>query len=73
MSLVTAKEVAQVIGLEKLGFLGTFVGWFLMRILRISTINKIYNNNKNKTDLDFLNGVLDDCNIKFEIPEEDLK
>ncbi|MEE9408160.1 MAG: lysophospholipid acyltransferase family protein [Polaribacter sp.] len=73
MALVTSKEISQVIGLQKLGFLGTFVGWILLRILRISSINKIYDNNKNKTDLDFLNGILDDCNIKFEIPEEDLK
>ncbi|QTD38727.1 lysophospholipid acyltransferase family protein [Polaribacter batillariae] len=73
MALVTSKEIAQVIGLEKFGFLGTFVGWLLLRILRISSINKIYDNNKNKADLDFLNGVLDDCNIRFEIPEEDLK
>jgi len=73
MALVTSKEIAQVIGLHKLGFFGTFVGWVLLRILRISAINKIYDNNKNKTDLDFLNGVLDDCNINFEIPEEDLK
>jgi putative hemolysin len=73
MALVTSKEIAQIIGLEKFGFLGTFVGWLLIRVLRISTINKIYNNNKDKTDLNFLNGVLDDCNIRFEIPEEDLK
>ena len=73
MALVTSKEISQVIGLERFGFLGTFVGWSLLRVLRISTINKIYENNKHKTDLDFLNGVLDDCNIKFEIPEEDLK
>ena len=73
MALVTSKEISQVIGLEKFGFLGAFVGWSLLRVLRISTINKIYENNKHKTDLDFLNGVLDDCNIKFEIPEEDLK
>ena len=73
MALVTSKEIAHVIGLQKLGFFGTFVGWVLLRILRISVINKIYDNNKNKTDLDFLNGVLDDCNINFEIPDEDLK
>jgi putative hemolysin len=73
MALVTSKEIARVIGLHKLGFFGTFVGWVLLRILRISAINKIYDNNKNKTDLDFLNGVLDDCNINFEIPDEDLK
>ncbi|WP_158840689.1 GNAT family N-acyltransferase [Polaribacter sp. L3A8] len=73
MALVTSKEIAQVIGLHKLGFLGTFMGWILLRILRISAINRIYEKNKNKIDLDFLNGILDDCNIKFEIPEEDLK
>ena len=73
MALVTSKEISQVLGLQKFGFLGTFIGWVLLRILRISAINKIYENNKNKSDLDFLNGVLEDCDIKFEIPEEDLK
>ena len=73
MSLVTSKEISQVIGLHKLGFLGSFVGWIILRILRISAINKIYDNNKNKSDLNFLNGILNDCKIKFEIPEEDLK
>ncbi|MDP5105706.1 MAG: lysophospholipid acyltransferase family protein, partial [Polaribacter sp.] len=73
MALVTSKEIAQIIGLKKFGFLGTFVGWLLIRVLRISAVNRIYNNNKNKTELNFLNGVLDDCKIKFEIPEEDLK
>ena len=73
MSLVSSKEIAHVIGLQQFGFLGTFVGWVLLRILRISAINKIYDKNKNKADLDFLNGILDDCKIKFEIPEEDLK
>jgi putative hemolysin len=73
MALVTSKEVSQVIGLQKFGFLGTFVGWVLLRVLRISAINKIYENNKHKSDLNFLNGILGDCKIKFEIPEEDLK
>ncbi len=73
MGLVTSKEIAKIVGVEKLGVVGTFIGWLLIRILRISAINKIYNNNKNKSDLSFLNGVLDDCKIEFEIPEEDLK
>jgi len=73
MALVTSKEIAQVIGLQKLGLIGTFIGWLLIRVLRISALNRIYNNNKHKSDLDFLNGVLDDCKIEFEIPEEDLK
>lgn len=73
MALVTSKEIAQVIGLQKLGFVGTFIGWLLIRVLRISKVNKVYDNNKNKSDLEFLNGVLENCNVQFQIPEEDLK
>jgi len=73
MSLVTAKEVAKVINLDKYGFIGTFFGWTLMKILRISTINKIYNNHKDLKDLEFFTALLDDLQINFEIPEEDLR
>ena len=73
MSIVTSKEIANVLGVSKYGFLGTFVGWLLMRILRISKVNKVYNNHKHKSDLDFLNGILGEFKIEFEIPEDDLK
>jgi putative hemolysin len=73
MSLVTAKEVAKVINLDKYGFIGTFFGWLLIKILRISAINKIYNKNKHLNGLDFFSSLLDDLQIKFEIPEEDLR
>ena len=71
--LVTAKEVAKAIQLDKYGFVGTFIGWLLMKLLKISTLNRIYKRNKHLSDLAFLNGILDDFQIKFEIPEEDLK
>lgn len=71
--LVTAKEVAKAIQLDKYGFIGTFIGWILMKVLKISTLNKVYNRNKHLQELAFLNGILDDFQIKFEIPEEDLK
>ena len=73
MGLVTSKEIAKVIGADKFGFLGTFIGWVLMQLLRISAINKIYNRNKNKKDLEFLNSLMEEFQIEFEIPEEDLK
>lgn len=73
MSLITSKEIASVAGVKKLGVLGTFAGWILLKITRISEINNVYNRNKDKSGLDFLNGVLGDCKIEFEIPEEDLK
>ncbi|KLT69463.1 MULTISPECIES: GNAT family N-acyltransferase [Flavobacterium] len=73
MGLVTAKEVAKAINVDKYGVLGTFSGWMLMKVLKISTLNKIYDHNKHLEDVPFLNGVLDELQIKFEIPEEDLK
>jgi putative hemolysin len=44
-----------------------------MKLLKIATLNKIYNRNKHLKDVAFLNGILDEFQIKFEIPEEDLK
>ena len=73
MSIVTSKEIAKAIKVDNYGFIGTFFGWILMKVLKISTINRIYNKNKHKSDLDFLNGLLNDFEIRFEIPEEDLK
>lgn len=73
MGLVTSKELAKAINVEKLGFFGTFIGWFIIKVLRISAVNKVYNKNKEKSGVDFLNGVLNTCEIQFEIPEEDFK
>ncbi|MBR9758235.1 MAG: lysophospholipid acyltransferase family protein [Algicola sp.] len=71
--LVSAKEVAKAIQMDRYGFLGTFVGWLLMKVLKISTLNKVYNRNKHLKELDFLNSILSEFQINFEIPEEDLK
>jgi len=71
--LVTAKEVAKAIHVDKYGFLGTFFGWILMKVLKISTINKFYLRNKHLSDGAFLDAILDEFQIKFEIPEEDMK
>ena len=73
MGLVTAKEVAKAIHADKYGVFGTFAGWMLMKVLKISTLNKIYDRNKHLSDLEFLNAILDEFQIKFEIPEEDFK
>jgi len=72
MSLVTSKEIAKVLGANKLGFLGTFIGWIILKVLRISKINEIYRNNKEKKGVNFLDGVLKELEIEFEIPEDDL-
>lgn len=73
MGLVNAKEVAKAINVDKYGFLGTFMGWSFMKLLNITTLNKIYDRNKHLENLEFINALIDEFEIKFEVPEEDLK
>ena len=73
MGLVSAKEMAKAIHVDKLGFIGTFFGWSLMKLLKISTLNKIYDRNKHLSELEFINALLEEFEVEFEIPEEDLK
>lgn len=73
MSLISAKEVARVIKIEKYGFFGTFLAWILMQVLRISKLNAVYKKFQHLEAEAFVKAVLDDLEIKFDIPEEDLK
>ncbi|WP_405294922.1 GNAT family N-acyltransferase [Algibacter sp. Ld11] len=73
IGLVTPKEVAKAIKLDKYGFIGTFIGWLLMKVLKISTIDKFYKRNNHLEGIEFLDKILEEFQIKFEIPEEDLK
>ena len=73
MGLVSAKEVAKVIGFDKYGIFGTFVGWLLMSVTKIHSINRFYNRHKELGGRDFLEAILDYYEIDFEIPEEDFK
>ena len=65
MGLVTAKEVAKAINADKYGVLGTLSGWLLMKALKISNLNDIYDRNKHLKDLEFLNAILDEFQILF--------
>ena len=58
MGLVTAKEVAKAINAEKYGVFGTFSGWLLMKVFKISTINKFYKRNNHLQGLNFLDSIL---------------
>lgn len=71
--LVSAKDLATAINMNKMGALGTLSGWVLMKMLKLDKLNAIYNRNKQLEGVDFLNALLDEFEIKFEIPEEDFK
>ncbi|MDG1571203.1 lysophospholipid acyltransferase family protein [Robiginitalea sp. M366] len=73
MSLVTAREVAQAIHLDRYGFLGTFMAWILMRLTRISNLNRFYKKHQDLSGPELLERILEHYEIDFEIPEEDFK
>ncbi len=73
MGLVTAKEVAKAINLSKYGFLGTFMGWILMKVTRISGINTFYDSISHLKGTEFTQAILDHFEIDFQIPEEEFK
>lgn len=73
MGIVTAKEVAKAVKLDKYGILGTFSGWMLMKLLQISKLNRIYDRHKHLAGTQFLNAILGDFQIEFEIDPEELK
>ncbi|CAM4128992.1 GNAT family N-acyltransferase [Zobellia nedashkovskayae] len=73
MGLVTAKEVAKATKLDKYGVFGTFTAWILLRVTKISNMNKRYDKMSHLNGPDFLDAVLEEYEIDYEIPEEDLK
>lgn len=73
MGIVSSKEVAKVMNLDKMGFLGTSLGWMVLRTTRLSVINKEYEKRKNLSAPDFIDSILKAFEIDFEVPKEDLK
>ncbi|PTX44777.1 putative hemolysin [Christiangramia gaetbulicola] len=73
MGIVSAKEVANVMNLRKFGFLGTGIGWLILKSTKLSRINKEYDKRKNLKGTDFIDSILNEFEIDFEIPEKDLK
>lgn len=73
MGIVSAKEVARVMNLEKFGFLGNSVGWVVLQTTKLSVINKEYEKRKHLPAPEFIDSILKAFEINYTIPEEDLK
>ena len=73
MGLVTVKEVARAVNLQRYGFFGTFMGWILVRLTKLSDINRFYDEHKELEGPEFLDAILEHYEIDFEIPEDDFK
>jgi len=73
MGIVTAKEVAKGLNLNKFGFLGTALSSTLMSVTKINALNEIYDDRKHLSGPEFLASCLEHLEIDYEIPEKDLK
>lgn len=73
MGLVTAKEVSNVLGVSKLGFVGTALGWLILRLTKLQAINRFYDTHKALETSEFLTAILEHFQIDFQIPDEDFK
>ncbi|MDX1542748.1 MAG: lysophospholipid acyltransferase family protein [Christiangramia sp.] len=73
MGIVSAKEVANVMNLRRFGFLGTGLGWLILKTTKLSRINREYEKRKNLNGTHFIESILKEFEIDYEIPEKDLK
>ena len=73
MPIITAREIATGLKLDKLGFIGTFLGWLILKITRLSKVNRQYDKISHLKDHNFMVKALEIHGVTYEIPEEDLK
>lgn len=73
MGLITAKELAKAAKLDRFGFVGTFAGWGLLHLLRLAPLNRIYDRNKHLEGVAFLDALLKEFKVHYEVGEEDLR
>ncbi|MFN2262452.1 MAG: GNAT family N-acyltransferase [Psychroflexus sp.] len=73
MPIVNAKEVSKGLNLSKLGVFGVFFGHVFLQVSQLNKINAIYDRYKHLEAVDFIDAVLIELGVSFEIPEKDLK
>ncbi len=73
MPIVTASEVSNGLNLNNLGAFGKFFGHVFLRLSKLNKLNTIYDRYKHLDAVDFIDAVLIELGVSFEIPEKDLK
>ena len=72
MPIVTENEVARTLRLDKFGKAGIGFALQLMRLLKMTDLNNIYDRYYHLEGIDFINAVLGDLNITIETSQSDL-
>lgn len=73
MSLISAKEIAGFLKINKLGIAGIFTARAMMTLLRIDVVNNLYRQKKNLKSTVFLEAILNELGVKYEISAKELR
>src|SRR5690606_37068139 len=73
MQLVSTRDIYKASELKKIGLFGLPIAWLFKKISGISKLNDLYSRGEKLNAPDFLQFLLDDLEIKFELHEEDQK
>lgn len=71
MKLLTSRELARATNLNIPG--GDIIAKALMQIFKYNKLNKVYTSAYNDDPVVFVNSILDQIDVKFELPEKDLE
>ncbi len=71
MKLLTSRELAKAAHLDIPG--GVIISQALMQIFRFNKLNRVYSSAYDSDPAVFINSILEHLDIKYEIPEKDLK
>jgi putative hemolysin len=70
MNLINKEDIANAARLH--GFGGELLSRLLMQFLRLNKINKVYGSLYEKEGIEFIDAVINELGIKFEVSQEDL-
>lgn len=71
MKLLTSRELARATNLNIPG--GDIIAKALMQIFRYNKLNKVYSSSYDRDPVIFINSILEQLDIKYEIPDTDLE
>lgn len=73
MPLVSQNELSKSLNLDKYGPLGIHISKSLMNILRLKSLNQLYDRYHHLQGLEFVDAILKDLNIEVDISSYDIK
>ncbi|MCJ7820997.1 MAG: lysophospholipid acyltransferase family protein, partial [Bacteroidales bacterium] len=71
MKLLTSRELARATNLDIPG--GIIIAKALMQIFKYNKLNRVYTSSYDKDPVVFINTILDQLEIRYEVPEKDLE